>query len=454
MPFLVTLSLLLLAQDEPSSSFALRDVTLIDVEAATAEAAQSPGMTVVVVGDVIQAVGPTAEVRIPAGATVVDGAGKFLIPGLFDMHVHLDGAGDQGLTLLALNGVTSVREMGGDIEALDERMARIARGELIGPDVARAGFVIENKAWLDRVLKMYAGFNPSGADFLARTRIGIETEEDARDAVLRVWESEADLLKFRNTPTVEVFRTLVAEARLAGLRVAGHEPNTMDLLQAVSFGIGSLEHMPIAAILVGTTEERWQEIFAAMIANDVHVTPTFQAMVGRQLTADELAAAVEDARQDPRWATLPTALATSGEQDIEERRSEDSNLDFKELQVQGEAVMRAMHVAGVPFLAGTDLGVPFTYPGSALHDELSNLVEQAGLSPLEALRAATSTPARWLGWEQRVGTIATGLEADLVLLEADPLTDIANVGRIHTVFLNGQALGPSLRRETLARFSR
>ena len=424
----------------------LRNVTLVDVEAANAADARRAGVTVILSGDEIQRVGELDDVPVPAGATVIDGTGKFLIPGLFDMHVHLGGRGDALMTSMVVHGVTSGRDLGGDLELLDAALERVARGELVGPRLARAGFVIEERGWLDRVLGMYDGNDPSGAegDFMRRTRIGIRTEDDVLEAVGRVAESGAEVLKFRNTPSPGLFRFMMQEAQLAGLRIAGHEPNSIDLLEAVSLGMRSMEHTPINAILRGTSEERWQEIFAAMVEHGVHVTPTFVTMKGRRMNTDELEAALTAERQNPRWAMLPATLVDAWDAQIAERRSENSSLDWTDLFERGQAIVRGMHDAGVPFLAGTDVGVTFVYPGASMHDELVALVERAGLIPIEALRAATSNAAAWLGWK-RLGTIREGHRADLVLLDADPLDDIANVGRIHTVFSRGVRYGPEER---------
>jgi imidazolonepropionase-like amidohydrolase len=419
----------------------VRDVTVVDVQAASAEEARLPGRTVVLADGRVRALGLDAEVPVPEGATLVDGTGRTLIPGLFDMHVHLGGLEDEVLTLMIVHGVTSARDLGGDLEELDAALARVEAGALVGPRVARAGYVLENRGWLDRVLAMEDARSAEETEFLRRTRIGLANEDDVLEAVARVYESGADVLKFRNTPPPHLFRFLMEEARLAGLRIAGHEPNSIDLLEAVTLGMGSLEHLPIDGVMRGTSPERWSEISAAMVEHGVHVDPTFVAMQGRRLTADELAAALAAEREDPRWELLPPSLVASWDAGVAERRAENSSIDWKELSARGEAIVRSMHDAGVPFLAGTDLGVPFVYPGAGLHDELVELVTRAGLTPLEALRAATADAAAWLGWE-RLGSIRVGNEADLVLLEADPLEDVANVGRIHTVFSRGVRHGP------------
>jgi imidazolonepropionase-like amidohydrolase len=435
------LAVLLLLQGEVT---VLRSTTLIDVEAVDAKAARHAGTSIVFAGDEILAVGPDEEVSVPDGATVIDGKGKFVIPGLFDMHVHLAGVGDEAMAALVAHGVTSVRDLGGDLELLDEALARVGRGELVGPRAARAGFVLEERGWLERVLALRSGDSPEEGGYLARTRIPISSRDDVMEAVARVYESEADVLKFRNTPVPSVFRFLMEEAQLAGLRVAGHEPNSIGLLEAVSLGMGSLEHTPINAIISGTTDEGWQEIFAAMVANSVHTTPTLVTLANRRMSADELEQALIAEHEDARWPTLTPALVDSWNAQVQERRSENSSIDWNVLLDRSEAVVRDMHSAGVPFLAGTDLGVALVYPGSGLHEELVALVERVGLSPIEALRSATVNAAGWLGWE-RLGVVRVGHHADLVLLDADPLEDIANVARIHTVVSRGVSYGPAER---------
>jgi len=271
------------AQNQAPAPLLLRGVIVVD----GTDDAPRPGLSVLVAEGRIARVGPQSEVTAPEGAHVVEGG--YLIPGLFDMHVHLAGTGEATFAQLVANGVTCVRDMGGDLPALDAVRERIARGELVGPRIARAGFIVERKEWREAVMGL-GGMSDEELEIFARTRLGVETPDDALDAVLRVYESGADLLKFRNTPAPETFEKLLEEARLAGLRVAGHEPNTVDLLHAVTLGIGSIEHLPIHAVLAGTSDERWDEIGAAMREHGVHVTPTFSAMRGREMSADELRA--------------------------------------------------------------------------------------------------------------------------------------------------------------------
>ena len=141
---------------------------------------------------------------------------------------------------------------------------------------------------------------------------------------------------------------------------------------------------------------------------------------------------------------MPAALIESWEGQAAERRGENSSLDWKPILERGQEVVANMHAAGVPFLAGTDLGVAFVYPGSSLLDELVALVEIGGLQPLEALRAASVHAAAWLGWDG-VGSIREGYRADMLLLEGDPLADMENVKRIHTVISRGVVHGPDAR---------
>ena len=163
---------------------------------------------------------------------------------------------------------------------------------------------------------------------------------------------------------------------------------------------------------------------------------------GRASIASERPLAAE--RESPRWKSLTPELARAWEGQVRERRSEGDTLDWKELAARGRAAVRRLRAAGAPFLAGTDLGVAFAYPGTTLHEELAALVALAGLRPHEALCAATSNAARWLGWDD-AGTVSEGKRADLVLLDADPLADIANVARIRGVVRAGRWIGPEGR---------
>lgn len=433
-----------------SGTTVLRSVTWIDVQGADATAARHPGTSVVWRGDEIIALGPDAEIAVPDGALVLDGSGRFLIPGLIDMHVHLAGTGDGTFSALVAEGVTGARDLGGDLPALDAVLARIEHGELVGPRVARAGFVLEDARWFRLVLADSKSAGDPGAVLFERTRLAVATAQDALSAVERVVESSADLLKIRNSPPPDAMRALLREAGLAGLRVAAHEPSSIDLVEAAELGLGSLEHLPIHALLDETTPERWRTIAAALREHHVSVTPTFVAMQGRRLDGDELVRAVEALVASPGGLALTPELRTHWQEQVRERRREKSTLDWKDLVARGDAAMRTFYEAGVPILAGTDLGVTLVRPGSGLHAELVALVERAGLSPLEALRAATLDAAAWLG-RTDLGRLRAGARADLVLLDADPLLAIGNVARVHTVVSRGVVLGPDRRAALLGR---
>lgn len=433
-----------------SGTTVLRSTTWIDVQGADAAAARHPGTSVVWRGDEILALGPDAEIAVPEGALVLDGSGKFLIPGLIDMHVHLAGTGDGTFSALVAEGVTGARDLGGDLPALDAVLTRIEHGELVGPRVARAGFVLEDARWFRLVLADSKSAGDPDAALFERTRLPVATVEDALSAVERVVESGADLLKIRNSPPPDAMRALLREAELAGLRVAAHEPGSIDLVEAAELGLGSLEHLPILALLDETTPERWRTIAATLREHHVSITPTFVAMQARRLDGDELARAVEALMSAPDGRALTPELRRHWQEQVSERRRETSTLDWKNLVARGDAVLRTLHEAGVPFLAGTDLGVPLVRPGSGLHAELVALVERAGLSPLEALRAATLDAAAWLG-RADLGRLRGGGRADLVLLEADPLLAIENVAHVHTVVSRGVVLGPERRAALLGR---
>lgn len=441
------LALLLACWQHPGQGrIVLRNVTWIDVEAADASSARHAGTSVVWEGDRILALGPDQDVAVPEDARAVDGSGRFLVPGWIDMHVLRAGTGDATFSALVARGVTGARDLGGDLAALDRELARIERGELVGPRVARAGLVTEDARWFRAVLEQSRSAGDPGTQLFERTRIPVATEDDALEAVARVVESGADLLKIRNAPPAGALRVLLREAGLAGLRVAAHAPHTIDLVESAELGLGSLEHLPLHSLLDETSPERWREIAAALRAHRVSVTPTFVAMRGRRLDAEELGAAVEAVLA--REPGLSSELRTRWREQVDERRHESGELDWSALATRGETLMRDLHAAGVPFLAGTDLGVPLLVPGVGLQEELVALVELAGLTPLEALRAASLDAAAWLGWKD-LGALRPGMRVDFVLLESDPLLAIGNVSRVHSVVSRGVLLGPAERARLL-----
>jgi hypothetical protein len=268
---------------------------------------------------------------------------------------------------------------------------------------------------------------------------------DARTAVDTARRLGMDVVKFRNLGDGS-FRALAEAARRARIPLAGHSPKEITLAEAAEAGLGSLEHGANLGDLARLPQGERREQYARLVRSGMFVTPTLVS--DGMWSPDSLVLAVladTAGRFDSRRRTLSRAQREMWADAIRDRRQWSQPMPkHVHDSIFGVEVawVREAHRAGVPLLAGTDLGTLLTFPGSSLHEELALLVERVGLAPVEALRSATVHPARFFGLERELGGIAAGRRADLVLLRADPLRDIRNVGQIEGVVAAGRYFGP------------
>lgn len=421
-----------LVQGEPAS-LALTNVTIIDTTG------RQPGRraTVVIRGERISEIGPP-DAPVPEGAEVVDGADKFLLPGLWDMHMHLSYMTEHSLPLLIANGVTGVRDMGGDLEQIDRWREDINAGARIGPRIVRAGPVLD-------------GPRPEEAKF----RLIVKNPAEARDTVAMLKKRGVDLIKVYHFLSRDSYFAIADEAKKQGIPFAGHIPNGVAPREAAEAGQRSLEHVTVllqalialekkegrtskeltAAAFDALEGETGAALSAAMVKNGAWHTPTLVLAQSFLLRA-ELAAKPDDRRKymapevKELWDKNNPVPASVSPEEMAERK--------QGLQRMVGIVGR-MHRAGVPMLAGTDPPTRDVFPGFSLHDELGLLV-QAGLTPLQALQAGTLNAAKCLGLADSHGTVEKGKVADLLLLDADPVSDIANTQKIAAVIWGGKIL--------------
>jgi imidazolonepropionase-like amidohydrolase len=414
-------------------------VTVVDVEGGRT----LPGMTVVVEGDRIADVGTRPGIRIPAGARVIDAAGKYLIPGLWDMHVHtafgdwFPGARDIALPLLVANGVTGVRDMGGDLDVLLEWRRSIQEGSLVGPRMVISGPMLD------------------GPKPRFPASVAVATPEDGRRAVRDLAKRGVDFIKLQSLIPRDAVFAIAQEAKRVGLPFAGHVPDAVRASEMSSAGQKSFEHL--IGIFEGSSpredeflkgekspgkflqsfdESRAADLAALLARNRTWQCPTLVWEQGgnlieeRDLAHDPLAKYAPASWRDGTWKRFREQV--TGEFNVDDLATR-KRFVAKELQV-----VAMLHRAGVPFLAGTDT-VPgvYIFPGFSLHDELGLLVK-AGFTPLEALQTATLLPARYLSLRDPLGSVEKGTLADLVLLDANPLDDIANTRKIRAVVANGR----------------
>jgi imidazolonepropionase-like amidohydrolase len=392
----------------------IRNVTVIDCTGAKPESA----MTVVVRNGRIAELGKAAGVKLPNGARIIDGSGKFLIPGLWDMHGHLTDAGEGALTQLIENGVTGVRDMGGDLALVQRWRREIERGTRIGPHIVAAGLMLDG---------------PTKSQW----HVVANNEAEARAFVRSFKQRGADFLKIHIKLSRPAFYAAVDEAKKLGMPVAVHLPLAVSTAEASDAGVNSLEHVEMLvqsalaaqdsatkklsdterfnAALDALSGDSAAALWARLVKNNTFYVPT--------LVAYE--------RGFVLWYNKPQAMMI--------RRP----IHWKQMDIVG-----AMHKAGVKVMAGSDFSDWALVPGVDLQNELTLLAE-TGFSPMEALQAATILPAQFLGKTADFGTVEVGKIADLVLLDADPMEDISQTRKIRAVILGGKYLDVVRMRNTL-----
>jgi imidazolonepropionase-like amidohydrolase len=446
-------------------ALAIENVTVIDPETKRV----MPGRSVYVDGGRIVAVAPASGRGRYIAAKSVEGTGRFLMPGLMDMHVHLFlGEPPSGtMNLLLANGVTGIREMSSDcweiagvkdgcVAEYKALQARVARGEAPGPELLRlTGTMVMGPA----SLKVPAGVDP----FIAPAN-----PEDARRLARYFKGRGVDIVKTHDSIPRDVFFALMGEARRLGLEVSGHVPFGAGAAAAAEGGYGSIEHArdllydcsrygPALRRAGGDFADRrpgaakpanLDRLRSTVAGHDPSLCAAALGRIARtgayyvptHVTREmEALAADPSYRRDPRRKYIPIARDKAWEADLTETaalpEAEREALDafFR----HGLLITGLAHRAGIPVMAGTDANDTMIVPGFSLHRELGLLV-RAGLTPMDALRAATSVPAAYLGRSATLGGIAPGKEADLVLLRANPLVDIANAAAVEAVISDGR----------------
>jgi imidazolonepropionase-like amidohydrolase len=423
-----------------SSTLIIHDVTLIDGSGAPAK----PHQTVIVEDGKIAAIdnsGMGFAGKLPGKH--VDGSGKFLIPGLWDMHVHMvfgdwfPHGKEITLPLFIANGITGVRDMGGELDVLQQWRKEISAGTLIGPRIVISGPMLD------------------GPKPRFPSSVAITTPEDGRKAVDDLKRRGADFIKLQSLIPRDAVFAIADEAKKQGISFVGHVPDAVRASEASDAGQKSFEHLigifegssPLEdEFIKGTKTEkqflstydpkRAAALFALLAKNQTWQCPTLVWERGGNLIDQTDFAADTRAKYVPAyWKDVTWKRFTD---QVEHDFNTDDLATRKRFIEKELEVVNAMHRAGVRFLAGTDTppGV-YIFPGFSLHEELQRFVA-AGFTPMEALQTATLNPAKFLGRESELGTIEKGKLADLVLLDANPLDDISNTQKIAGVVANGR----------------
>ena len=439
-----------------SQSLVIKRVTVIDATGRGPE----PNMTVIADGGRIVAVGPWRKTHIPRKAVVVDGKGKFLIPGLWDMHVHgsSDARAPWSHLLFLANGVVGVRDMSGPPDAHAWRATQ-ASNEDPSPTIYLGSPIIDgpNPVWPESIV--------------------VTDEAQGREVVEQQRERGADFIKVYSRLSRNAYFAIADEANKCHIPFEGHVPESVTAAEASDAGQKSIEHLTRVADGCSKEEksidsemQRQEASFRApdatmaqkidsgksIIRLNMRVVETFDEATAQSLfalfvknrtwqcpTLTLLRAQIDDPllATDPRLKYLSREVRAKWDAGYYKNVPPEPRAAIAKLnRLQFDESLRLvglMYRAGVPILAGTDTMNPQCFPGFGIHDELALLVD-AGLSPLAALQAATRNAAEFMGQLDRRGTIEVGKTADLVLLDKDPLADIHNTRSIQAVVLSGK----------------
>ncbi len=439
------------AKEKQAADLVIRNATVIDVAAGRAIADRSVAIKD---GNIIAVGAEKALARRFAPTQSIDATGKFVMPGLWDMHIHFGGGTElieenrNLLPLYVAHGVTSVRDAAADIsDSVLSWRSDITSGKLLGPTIYTSGPKLE-------------GYKPL---WKGTIEVGTPAEVDA--ALDRLQAIKVDFVKITdNTLKPEIFLYAVKEARARGFKTSAHTPFALTIEQAAATGLSSVEHLDylikagspqevaIGADYVagklsyGEASDRFVETFDPAYATPVYrrlarlglyVTPTLN--MSRILTYLDR----EDHRNDAALAFIGPGLRRTYEWRVE-RAAKSTPIQVAARHREYELSVKVLPMlrdAGIPILAGTDAGYlnSFNYPGQGLHDELQRYVE-AGLTPREALASATLTGPAFLGHADRYGSVAKGKAADILILDANPLQDIRATRTIRSVVLKGKWL--------------
>jgi len=443
---LIFVSSVLFAAADQSPELIFIHVTVIDVTGGVAK----PDMTVVVRGNRIAAIEKTDALVSHENGQVIDASGKFLIPGLWDSHVHLFNHITVGppneyyLPLFIANGVTSVRDLWvkfDEIQQVQKWRDAVEQNELVAPRIQAVGTMVD-------------GENP-----IWENSDTVSDADEARQMVNKIKAAGIDFVKVYWNLSRDEYFAIADEAKKQKIPFEGHVPFVVRADEASDAGQASIEHLTEIPMTCSNNEKKlravdpavWDvsydqklldsydskkcnDVFLHFVKNGTWQCPTLVMFY-------KLADNENDMLNDPRLKYIPADQRENWKSFIEnlKKRSREQSEYGKNQWKLNIQIVREMHNAGVNFIAGTDISIDnsYIYPGFSLHDELLHLVE-AGLSPMEAIQSATRNPAKFMGKLNVLGTLEEGKIADMVLLDANPLEDIRNTEKINAVVLNGR----------------
>lgn len=462
-----TLSLLLLVSltlscgadgQEFTNAFCIEDITTIDPENGMKE-----HQTVIIQSGKILKVANTSDLRLSPKNHIINGTGKYLIPGLWDAHVHfayIEELAPAMNDLFLAYGITSLRDTGGEIMFMRQWKELSEQNPATTPRLMIAGPL------LDGMPNVYDGSSP-GRPPLSH---GLATVNDVNNYIDYLDSLGVDFLKAYEMLTPEQFRAVLAKASEKGLKVTGHVPLSMDVISASNAGLNSMEHLRnVEMSMAGNAPELLTErqrmltdgktMQGGDLRSSIHSTQRLPAVDNADAnnTADVLQTLAKNqtiqiptlalghvatfreftqAHWQESFGYLPNDIEQSWRTAMSNIEDAAPNTDRARYSKWALDMTGKAHKAGVPIMAGTDTPIGFLTPGLSLHRELELFVE-AGLSPLEALESATTEPARYFSMENELGQIADGMIADLLILNANPLESISNTRTIDSVIKDG-----------------
>ncbi|MDR9409319.1 MAG: amidohydrolase family protein [Balneolaceae bacterium] len=466
-PFTILLPVLILLfsacqsnQAEYENATIIQNITTID-----AENGMTDHQTVVIKDGKILEIGSSEDLSVSAeNNEIIDGSGKFLIPGLWDAHVHfsyIEKLAPSMFDLFLAYGITSVRDTGGRIMFIKQWKDQAVANPTEAPRVMIAGTLLDGEP------NVYDGSSPGRPPL----SVGLETVEDVTEMVNRLDSIGVDLLKSYEMLTPEQFREVMRLADEKGLKVTGHVPLSMNAVSASNAGLNSMEHMRNLEVSMASNweelqeqrlqlleegqddpggilrsrihsamretaienydEERANEVLQVLAKNETWQIPTL-ALNTRS---------VEKFYTHSEWQETFTLLPDSIEQEWYTSAEEGEQAEISDFQAEYSSwlfnMVGKINEAGITIMAGTDTPIGLLTPGRSLHHELKVMVD-AGLTPMEALQSATLNPARYFEMENELGTIDEGKWADLLILDANPLEDIENTLEIDAVIKQGE----------------
>ncbi|HZS27481.1 MAG TPA: amidohydrolase family protein [Candidatus Angelobacter sp.] len=423
-----------IAQNSPSATLLIRNVAVIDCAGHTPQR----GMSILISDGHIVAMSKASKLKAPANTEILDGDGKFLIPGLWNMHVHL-GAYADGKRALAdylAEGVTGIRDMGSPLDDILRLRNEADQGTISGPHLVVAGPIVQGP--LPFRMPMF---------------ISVRDVTAARQAVKMLKTRGVNFIKVQDAIPHDIYVAVAEESRNEHIPFAGHVPPTVLPEEASNLGQRSIEHLGgrFWGLLIGSSKreselhaeeiQMYHDILTALDRKEppssANMRAAFTQAIVESYDSQKAAKLVSQFKRNDTWQCPTLVVLHTLWADGETQYSSEDRLWAERLIAKETGLVAMMQKAGVGLLAGTDL--PPNVKGGTIHDELAALVS-AGLTPMQALETATRNPAKFLGKLDSTGTIEPGKSADLLLLNANPLDDIRNTRRISAVILQGRVV--------------